>query len=192
MVYAQYILLTTCFRQINLVGWTNIEFFDSSFNHYTPINVFFKTSFLSKTHLLFVGKRATWKRRPRNSEQSSKWRFPRENATLGQVNTTVTLNHKYIYTSLHTSIHTLRPARSQTNVHTVSLSPAQCHTCVHQALIEYLIYSLTNINVVWTVVLWWKLGANTHAQTRCSFKNQYNGLLFKLQCRKSFFTILFL
>ena len=82
---------------------------------------------------------------------------PREKASLGQVNTTVTLSHKYIYTSLHINVHTLKLSPCHMHMHKENHSQTHCHTCVHQALIEYLIYSLTNINMVRMAIMWSKL-----------------------------------
>ena len=104
--------------------------------------------------------------------------FPPKRGSQGQVNTTVTLSHKYIYTSLHINIHT--HSNSHTHTHTGcrrripfkhSLGThTHTHTHTHSlALIEYLIYSLTNINMVRIAVMWsklkWKYEAWPHTKS---------------------------
>lgn len=65
-----------------------------------PLFLCFLNKLSAKTEALIVVVEAQ-KQRIISSEE-----LPREKASLGQVNTTVTLCHKYIYTSLHINIHT--------------------------------------------------------------------------------------
>lgn len=102
---------------------------------------------------VFLGIKDLQTHKAQQTEQSAAGSLPGENGSLGQVNTSVTLSHKYIYTSLHINRHTLKLSLPLTCTHTQSITQTQCHSCVHQALIEHLFCSLTNSNMVRMAVM---------------------------------------
>lgn len=112
---------------------------------------------------MFLGLKDLQTHKAQQTEQSAAGSLPRERGSLGQVNTSVTLSHKYIYTSLHINTHTHWSSLPLTC--TQSITQTQCHSCVHQALIEHLFCSLTNSNMVRMAVMWSKLKWNWEAWT---------------------------
>lgn len=99
-------------------------------SHFNRSKLFILSIFTCETltfylsHVVFLGIKDLQTHKALQTEQSAAGSLPRENGSLGQVNTSVTLSHKYIYTSLHINRHTreLSPSHMHTEYHSNTMS----------------------------------------------------------------------